>query len=154
MRLRVTLAPGRNTSHPMNLDRETYVSRCAARWCNAPFVDAYRNWDGFEAIKGDLIENMRAFRRDPFMATPGGTVCNPEGTLTALLWKLQDGFTGGDKSKLCPLLDFDEHYQEVFLRRGLRIYCAMILEQLNAEAAVKPDEIFLPNICPEAVCRP
>jgi len=137
----------------MNINRETYVTACAARWYDAPLVDALRNWDGFEAIKDDLVENLRAFRRDPYMSTPGGMVCNPEGTLTAFLWKLQEGFAEGDRSKLHPLLYFDEHNQKVSLRRGLRVYCVLILEQLNAEAAVKPDEIFLPNICPEAVCR-
>lgn len=53
------------------------------------------------------------------------------GSLGEFLWKLQEQWQP-DKSRLDPLLDFCDHYQKVFLRRGLVFYCEMILE------AVKP----------------
>lgn len=62
-----------------------------------------------------------------------GKCHNPDGTLTALLWKMQEAWQP-DKSCLYPLLDFCEHYQRVFLRRGLVIYCSMLLRLIEANA--------------------
>jgi hypothetical protein len=48
-----------------------------------------------------------------------------------------------DRSRLDPLLDFEEHYQKVFLRRGLVIYCELLLDELKPKRPVAHPELVL-----------
>jgi len=73
---------------------------------------------------------MRQFRRDPFQTDLNGKCHNPTGHLTEFLWKLAEA-VNEDKSRLYPFLDFEEHHQKVFLRRGLVIYCKLILSEIE-----------------------
>ncbi len=45
-----------------------------------------------------------------------------------------------NKSRLDPFLDFCDHYQRVFLRRGLLIYCGMLLRSIEANAKLSHEE--------------
>lgn len=103
-----------------------YISECEARWHGPALRDARSNWTAFEELKPVLTEALLAYHRDTQLEDVTGRLHNPDGTLTSYLWKFQDTLQS-DKSCLHPLLDFEEHYQKVFLRRGLLIYCAMIL---------------------------
>jgi hypothetical protein len=114
----------------MKIDRAEYLALCKARWSGPALGDARHNFNDFNEINEHLVEAMRAFHRDPMQEDISGKCLNPDGTLTEFLWKLQTGINP-DKSSLRPLLDFEEHFQKVFLRRGLVIYCTLILRNLE-----------------------
>lgn len=111
------------------MNRAAYIEECRRRWYGPAFKDACRNWHHFRSIHLALEEAMRTFRRDPFLEDLHGKQHNPDGTLTAFLWKLQESLQP-DPSCLGPLLDFEEGYQKVFLRRGLIPYCHQVLGSL------------------------
>lgn len=115
------------------LDRAHYVAECEKRWHGAALQNARRNWRDFQELRPELLEALRSYRRDPMQTDIGGKCHNPDGTLTAFLWKLQEALQPS-RSCLHPLLDFEEHFQKIFLRRGLIIYCSMILRELEAHA--------------------
>ena len=75
---------------------------------------------------------MRQFRKNPCMTDLNGKM-HADGTLTDYLWKLQSAMQP-DQRRIDPLLDFCEHYQKVHLRRGLLIYCAILLKSFEANA--------------------
>lgn len=126
------------TDDPMNLERVFYIDECNKRWIGPALSDARRNWHMFQEIQLQLIEALTEYRRDPFHEDIAERCQNPEGTLTAFLWKLQTAITP-DRSCLYPLLDFEEHFQKVFLKRGLIIFCAMILHDMEANTAAGSD---------------
>ena len=115
------------------LDHAHYIAECQKRWHGATMSDARANWLHFEEMKGSLLEAMRTYKRNPMLQDLSGKYHNPDGSLTSLLWKMQDAWQP-DQSCLFPLLDFCDHYQKIFLRRGLIIYCSMLLRQMEANA--------------------
>ena len=119
-------------------DRAHYNEQCELRWSGGPLRDAKRNWHHWLELHDDLENQLRRYKRDPQVHG-----YNPDGTLTSFLWKLQDAWQP-DKSCLFPLLDFCDHYQRIFLRRGLLIYCTMVLKALEAGEPVNPAQEVLP----------
>lgn len=111
-------------------DRKQYVADCAARWSGPALADAKMNWNHFASLLPVLTEALKEFRRDPFLKDLTGKLHNPDGTLTAMLWNLQANLEP-DKSSLYPLLDFEEHFQKIFLKRGLIFYCKQILVEIE-----------------------
>lgn len=105
----------------MNLDRKQYIDKCKERWHGVHLADAAQNWFGFEKIKTDLTEAMKEYKRNPGQKDLTGKYHNPDYTLTNFLWKLQSTLQP-DKGRLDPLIDFEEHFQKCFLRRGLIIF--------------------------------
>lgn len=126
----------------MNTDEKQYRAECALRWRGPALRDAYDNWLDFEELKPTLLEAMRGYVRNPFMKDLAGECHLPDGTLTAHLWKLQQSLEP-DRSCLLPLLDFEERYQRVFLRRGLLLYCSLLLKEINAPAATPDNQEVL-----------
>lgn len=108
-----------------------YKARCADRWYGLALNNALANWDHWEGMKPTLVEALTAFHRDPQLEDAAGMRHNPDGTLTAMLWKLQTALQP-DNSRLGPLLDFEEHWQKIFLSRGLIIYCDLLLREMDA----------------------
>lgn len=121
---------GRASGEGADFSRTTYVAECGRRWSGEALRDAIHNWNHWQELQTDLLEAMRQFHRNPMLQDVSGKCHNPDGTLTALLWKMQEAWQP-DKSRLSPLLDFCDHFQKVFLRRGLVIYCSMLLRQLE-----------------------
>lgn len=111
-------------------DRAVYRERCGWRWSGPALVDAKGNWKTWREIHPDLERALRTFERNPYMEDAGGRSHNPEGTLTAFLWKLQEAWEP-DRGTLYPLLGFCERYQRVHLGRGLLIYCGMVLDAIR-----------------------
>jgi len=107
-----------------------YKTICACRWNGAALRDALSHWQCWEDMRTTLFEAMREFHGNPFQKDLNGKCHNPDGTLTEFLWKLQT-VLGPDRSCLYPLLDFEEHFQKCFLRRGLIIYCTGLLREIE-----------------------
>lgn len=114
----------------MKIDRAEYLALCQSRWHGVHLGDARGNFADFEEIHDQLVEALRAFKRDPWQKDIADRCLNPDGTLTAFLWKLQSAITP-DRASLWPLLDFEEHFQQVFLRRGLIFYCQLALREIE-----------------------
>lgn len=112
--------------------RAEYRAECRKRWDGPALMDAVGNWTHWQSIRQDLREAMRQFRKNPFMTDLNG-VHHADGTLTDYLWKLQAAMQP-DKCRLDPLLDFCDHYQKCHLRRGLLIYCTMLLRTFEEKA--------------------
>jgi len=108
------------------IDRQEYVALCRSRWSDWCLADARRNFAEFEELSARLEPFLRDYAHDPCMEDVTGKCHNPDGTLTALLWKLQDVLQE-NKSCLHPFLDFNEDSQTIFLRRGLLFYCQLLL---------------------------
>ena len=125
--------------------RTRYIQQCRARWGGWALSDALSNWHGFEEIRETLIEAMRIYHLNPFLEDLAGNCHNSDGRLTSFLWQLQEGIQP-DKRRLDPLLDFEEHFQKVFLRRGLVIYCTILSEELEEGPAPIPGDL---NLFPE-----
>lgn len=109
-----------------SFDRATYKAECEKRWHGDPLHDALANWKKWQELHDDLLEAMRSYKRNPGMVDMGGKYHNPDATLTSFLWKMQSAWQP-NPCRLDPLIDFCDHYQRLFLRRGLLIYCAMLL---------------------------
>lgn len=122
--------PETDASQPITVDRAVYRERCDARWGGMALRNARGNWHTWAEIHDNLESAMRTFARNPQMEDLTGKAHNPAGTLTDFLWKLQSAIEP-NQSCLYPLLDFEEHFQRVFLRRGLIVYCTLILEALE-----------------------
>lgn len=114
----------------MRIDRAEYLVLCKTRWHGVHLGDARANFADFEEIHDQLVEALRSYKRDPWQKDIAERCLNPDGTLTAFLWKLQSSITP-DRACLWPLLDFEEHFQQVFLRRGLLFYCQLVLRNLE-----------------------
>ena len=114
----------------MTAAKRQYLEACAMRWSWPELSNAFSNWHAFEAMRDDLLDAMRKFRANPQMEDLSGKAHNPSGRLTDLLWTMQKAWQP-DPACLRPFLDFCDHYQKVFLRRGLVIYCSMLLRELE-----------------------
>lgn len=125
--------PVQAAAAPVPMDRAHYVAECEKRWFGPALADARRNWRDFHELKPTLVAALREYRRDPMQEDISGKCLNPDGTLTAFLWRLQESLEP-NRSCLHPLLDFEERHQKIFLRRGLIIYCTMLLRELEARA--------------------
>lgn len=112
------------------MTKKEYISKCRERWYGEALRDAVWNWEDWEGWREYLTEAMRQFLRDPFMTDLGGKRHNPTGYLTEFLWRCQSAVQK-NKYSLNPFLDFEEHYQKVFLRRGLIIYCRGLLDEMK-----------------------
>lgn len=123
------------------MDREAYINECKNRWHGAALQDARRNWNRWEELRSQLLDSMRDFKRNPTLFD-GRKHHNPDGTLTAYLWKLQDAYQA-DKSRLDPFIDFEEHFQKVFLRRGLVIYCTGLLREIETPEPTPKGQLML-----------
>ena len=117
-----------------SFDRATYKEECEKRWHGECLRDALANWKQWQEIHAELLEAMRSYKRNPGMVDMAGT-WHADGSLTDFVWKMQSAWQP-NKSRLDPFLDFCDHYQRVFLRRGLLIYCGMLLRSIEANAEV------------------
>lgn len=126
----------------MILNRDIYREECRKRWVGRFLHNALYNWNDFQEMHQAILEAMQAFRRDPFQMDITDKFHNPDGTLTTYLRKMQDTLQP-DQSRLYPFLDFEEHFQKVFLRRGLIIYCTMILRELEKPEQSNSSQITL-----------
>ena len=116
--------------------RQIYRAECRKRWDGPALMDAVGNWTHWESIRQELCEAMRQFRKNPHMTDLNGKM-HADGTLTDYLWKLQSAMQP-DKGRLDPLLDFCSHYQKCHLRRGLLVYCSILLKTFE-ENSVRSD---------------
>ena len=103
-----------------------YKAACRVRYGREPLRDALANWADFEERRADFAIWLEHYRRDPRM-TIGVKEHNPGGTLASLVWVMQVALEP-DRSCLLPCLDFEEHFQTVFIRRGLLIYLNLLQE--------------------------
>lgn len=135
------------------LSRAKYAEECEKLWAGFALRDAQKNWPHFQQYRLVLTEALKQFDKDPFLKDLTGKFHNPDGTLTAMLWSLQATLQP-DKSRLDPFLDFEETFQTVFLRRGLKIYCKMLLDVIRRSKQPEiggvrfvqvPDGILPPN---------
>lgn len=115
---------------PPVLDRAAYMAECEKRWSGPALQDARSNWSFFKELGDDLIESLRVYASNPFLADVAGREHNPTGRLADFLWSQQAAWNP-DRRSLYPFLDFEERHQKVFLKRGLLIFCEMILRQLE-----------------------
>ena len=102
------------------ITKERYVDACRKRWSGIHLNDAVGNW-----------RTWRKWHEALEKALPRYVSGESQNTLAEFIWKLQ-GEVQEDKASLYPFLDFEDHFQTVFVRRGLLIYCGMILRQLEA----------------------
>lgn len=112
--------------------RAEYIAKCRERWGGDALRDAIRNWNDWKELRAGLKEAMWTYSRNPGLQGVAGEFHNPDNTLTSFLWKLQEAWQP-DKSCLHPLLDFEENFQKVFLRRGLIIYCSLLLKGVESK---------------------
>jgi len=117
---------------PKPFTRDTYRSECDQRWEGQSLRNARGNWSHWKSLHAELEKAMREYLRNPQQEDLTGKAHNPNGTLTDFLWTLQSAWQP-NKACLAPFLDFCEHYQKVHLRRGLVIYCTMLLREIEAQ---------------------
>jgi hypothetical protein len=118
-----------------------YHGECSQRWYGDALADALHNWRRWKEMHDYLTEAMRQYLRNPFQRDMGDRCFNPNGTLRGFLWHCQIALQP-DRSRLDPLLDFEEHYQKIFLKRGLIIYCSDILRSLETRDTSTQQETF------------
>ena len=98
-------------------------------WC---VRDALANYDDFAEHEEVMRKWVRHFREDPWLRV--GKKChNAEGTLGGMAWVMGAALQP-DRCSLYPCFDFNEDSQTVFLRRGLREFLALLLEEEAAAA--------------------
>jgi len=102
-----------------------YKEKCASRWDGPALRDAIDNWKTWREMHAYLVGAMKLYVRNPTQQDINGKHHNESGTLRDFLWNCQMALQP-DRSRLDPLLDFEERYQKVFLKRGLVIYCEYI----------------------------
>lgn len=103
------------------VSRKEYMADVALRWHSEPLNNARRNWRTFQDHHDELCAILVPYVRDDCVEDMSGKCHNPDGTLTAWLWKNCEGESN-------PWIwDFCEHYQKVHLRRGIIQYCKQIL---------------------------
>lgn len=107
--------------------RDEYIAACRQRWMGEQLDNAFRNFWAYQRMHRKLRAAMPEFRR-----------CHR--SLHSFLWDLQERWNP-DRSRLDPLLDFCDHYQRVFLRRGLIIYCQMLLNDSQNRHRHAPDSV-------------
>ncbi len=128
------------------MSHKEYKAECVKRWHGIALRDALSNYEQWEEMQEYLTEAMRQYLRNPFQqnfleAAQTGEKCfNPSGSLNDFLWNCQAALQPS-RSRLDPLLDFEEHYQKIFLRRGLIIYCKGILNEIQSgERNTQPEQ--------------
>lgn len=114
-----------NGTPPRGRDRKAYNDAVALRWEGDCLRDAKRNWHRFEANYENLVAILRPYLRDCWCPDLAGESRNPRGTLTAWLWRCTDN------NQNSWIWDFCNHYQRCHLRRGLIIYCKMVIAELT-----------------------
>lgn len=119
-----------------------YLDECRKRWHGDCLWDARQNWHDWKLMHDQLETALREYHRNPQQEGVGGDCHNPDGTLTSFLWKLQTSWQP-DKSCLRPFLDFCDHYQTIFLRRGLVIYCSLVLRTIEAPEPQDENQLTL-----------
>lgn len=125
---RCALAPG----SPPGRDRKAYLDECAMRWDGPALMDARRNWRIFEEAHDALVAILVPYLRDNWIKDISGKCHNPDGTLTAWLWKCS-----ADQENWW-IWDFCEHYQKCHLRRGLIAYAKQVIRELQANNGSEP----------------
>ena len=107
--------------------RVNYVAECEKRYGGWTLQDALDNWFDFEERREVFGQWCDHFRRDPQLRV-GPKAHNPAGTLTGMVWVMQSALDP-DRSCLHPCLDFEEHFQVFFIRRGLMAYLTLLLRE-------------------------
>jgi len=120
--------------------KKSYRAKCEQRWYGLALRDALANWKLWKEMDDYLRTAMREYLRNSGQVDATGNYHNPDHTLTGFLWNCQTALQKS-KSSLYPFLDFEEHYQKIFLKRGLLIYCESILRELETESE-KPLPLF------------
>lgn len=106
--------------------QQTYRDECAKLWDREALRNALANWILFQRHHANLVAILRPYLADSMVPDLAGTYQNPEGTLTAWLWKCSAA------PENSWIWDFCEHYQKCHLSRGLIIYCKMLIAELKA----------------------
>ncbi len=106
-------------------DRKAYLLECEARWSGPALMNARLNWRIFEENYEAIVGVLTPYLRDNMCEDLTGKMHNPEGTLTAWLWKVSD------QKENWWVWDFCEHYQKCHLRRGLIAYCKQVIAELG-----------------------
>jgi len=109
--------------------KANYRQSCQQRWGRIALRDALDNWEDFEELRETFTTWCEHYRRDPMMYV-GQKAHNPDGTLTSMVYVMQAALAP-DKSHLHPCLDFEEHFQTCFIRRGLLIYLTLLLQEIQ-----------------------
>lgn len=116
-------------------DRAEYLKRCSERWHSWALTDARRHWATWVELHDRLITTIALpYLRDCWARDLAGTCHNSSGTLTGYCWMMAPAFAA-EPGMLGPLVDFNESSQTCFLSRGLVIYLAICLEELDKSAA-------------------
>ena len=123
------LVPPRRKVLPI-CTRSSYAVSVKKRWSGFARTNALNNWREFEEHKATFQSWCAHYKRDPQMWV-GQKAHNPEGALTSMVWVMQVAIQP-DRSCLWPCLDFEEHFQSVFIRRGLLIYLTLLLKEMEA----------------------
>ena len=121
------------------MSKKEYRAECEKRWYGVALSDALYNFEQWEEMREYLVDVMRQYRHNTGQVDMSGKYHNPDHSLRGFLWNCQAALQS-DHSRLNPFLDFEEHYQKIFLRRGLLIYCGGILDGLKAECATLPGQ--------------
>ncbi len=108
---------------------ENYRASCHERWHGVPLLNALDDWEDYQEHRATFTAWCEHYKRDPQMFV-GQKAHNPEGTLSSMVWVMQTAIEP-DQSRLHPCLDFEEHFQTVFIRRGLLIYLTLLLKELE-----------------------
>ena len=132
----------------MKVDHLEYARRCRQKWYGMALRDARANWHQWVELHDTLLDAMRLYLRNPGLVDLSGAYHNPSYSRDQFLWSLQENLQPG-RGRLDPLLDFEEHFQKVFLRRGLRIYCDLLIEAIEREAAPDPAQLTIEEITRE-----
>jgi hypothetical protein len=109
---------------------EAYRAEVSQRYTScSTFKDAMANWHAFEEHRETCQKWLAHFVADPLLEI-NGHAHNPSGSISEMAWLMQ-GAVQPDRYCLAPFLDFEEHYQKCFLRRGLIIYLKLLMEELE-----------------------
>jgi len=115
------------------MEYKEYKTKCEQRWYGIALHDALHNWKEWQEHKDYLTDAMKQYIHNPFQKDSlGEKYYNPEGTLTKFLWNCQEAIQPS-KQRLDPFLDFEEHYQKIFLKRGLIIYCEALIDEIETQ---------------------
>ena len=110
--------------------RDNYKASCRERYHSQWLADALANWEIFEEHRDTFRAWCSHYRRDACLYI-GAKAHNPQGTLSSMVWVMQVAIEP-DRSRLWPCLDFEEHFQTAFIRRGLMIYLTLLLKEMQA----------------------
>lgn len=125
---------------PLGRDRKEYLRECEARWEGPALMDARRNWRIFEEAHDALVAILVPYLRDNWIKDISGKCHNPDGTLTAWLWKCSAD------SENWWIWDFCEHYQKCHLRRGLIAYAKQVIREIEANAEIRDARRTAPDV--------